>query len=125
MTRTETHLQPPDRLGRQGDTRPGPALRSLGVGHGLGAIEQGDKVAPGLDFRSWPDAAAFDPLDGEPALTVIPNLAVTGALAVVISMALGVWTVWGVRHPDGGLAWWGCRWCFCSAAASDRQPSVS
>ena len=30
MTRTETHLQPPDRLGRQGDTPPGPALCSRG-----------------------------------------------------------------------------------------------
>lgn len=82
--------------------RPGLLCAAVGVEHGLGAIEQSAKVPPGLVFRSWPDAAAFDALDGEPALTLIPNLVLTGALAVVISMAIGVWTVWGVRHPRWG-----------------------
>ena len=46
---------------------------TVGVEHGLGAIEQGTEAPPGLVFRSWPDASAFDALGGEPARTLIPT----------------------------------------------------
>lgn len=75
---------------------------TIGVEHGLGAIEQGTDAPPGLVFRSWPDAAAFDALGGEPALTLVPNLLVTGVLAVLISVAIGLWTIWGAHHPRWG-----------------------
>jgi hypothetical protein len=75
---------------------------AVGVEHGLGAIEQGAEAPPGLVFRSWPDAAAFDALGGEPALTLVPNLLLTGVLAVLISVAIGVWTIWGAHHPRWG-----------------------
>ncbi|WP_345207498.1 hypothetical protein [Fodinibacter luteus] len=75
---------------------------AVGVEHGLGAIEQGTEAPPGLVFRSWPDAAAFDALGGEPALTLVPNLLVTGVLAVLISVAIGAWTIWGAHHPRWG-----------------------
>lgn len=71
---------------------------TVGVEHGLGAIEQGTDAPPGLVFRSWPDAAAFDALGGEPALTLVPNLLITGVLAVLTCVALGVWTLWGAHH---------------------------
>lgn len=76
----------------------------VGIEHGLGAIEQGAVAPPGLVFQSWPDATAFDAVDGEPALTIVPNLLFTGALAVLVSVAIGVWTIWGARHPRWG---WG------------------
>ncbi len=75
---------------------------TVGVEHGLGAIEQGTEAPPGLVFRSWPDAAAFDALGGEPAFTLVPSLLVTGVLAVVISVAIGVWTIWGAHNLRWG-----------------------
>lgn len=75
----------------------------VGMEHGLGAMAQGTGAPPGLVFQSWPDAASFEALNGEPALTVLPDLLVTGILAVLTSVALGIWTVWGARHARWGL----------------------
>ena len=84
-------------------TAQGELAAAVGVEHGLGAIAQGTGSPPGLVFQSWPDAASFDVLDGEPAMTMIPDLLVTGILAVLISVALGIWTVRVARHPRWGL----------------------
>lgn len=76
---------------------------AVGIEHGLGAIAQGTGAPPGLVFQSWPDAPSFESLDGEPALTLVPDLLATGILAVLTSVAIGIWTVWGARHPRWGL----------------------
>jgi hypothetical protein len=47
---------------------------------------------------------AFDMVAGEPALTLVPNLAASGALAILFSTALGVWCVtFGSRFRPGGF----------------------
>lgn len=69
-----------------------------GVEHGLGEIVQGRVAPPAVVFESWPDVAAFDPLDGEPALSLVPDLLLSGVLSVLIALALGAVAV---LHPRG------------------------
>jgi hypothetical protein len=76
---------------------------AVGVEHAIGDMSQGAVAPPGLVFPSWPDSPAFAPLDGEPALTVLPNLLITGVLAALVSVAIGIWAVLGASWPGWGL----------------------
>lgn len=59
-----------------------------GVEHGIGEIAQGDVAPAGVLIASWPGPGPFRVLAGEPAMTLVPNLLVTGILAVVTSLVL-------------------------------------
>jgi hypothetical protein len=74
-----------------------------GIEHGIGEALQGNVAPDGIVFLSWPESDAFRILGGEPALTVVPNLLVTGILAIVISLAFLVWVTTFVERPHGGL----------------------
>lgn len=73
-----------------------------GVEHGLGAIAQGPVTPPSMVFESWPQVAAFDPLNGEPAMTLVPNMLATGVLAVLVATVLGVWSLYYAGRRHGG-----------------------
>ena len=62
-----------------------------GVEHGIGEILQGSIAPSGLIFPSWPGSAFFSIVGGEPAMTIVPNLLVTGILAILFSSAFAVW----------------------------------
>ncbi|HSK97825.1 MAG TPA: hypothetical protein VK891_14480 [Euzebyales bacterium] len=74
-----------------------------GVEHGIGEMLQGPVRPDGLFILSWPDAAALEVLSGEPAMTVVPNLLVTGVLAVLVGLAVAVWSIWFAGRRHGGL----------------------
>ncbi|HSJ83140.1 MAG TPA: hypothetical protein VLA91_04915 [Acidimicrobiia bacterium] len=74
-----------------------------GVEHGVGEILQGSVRPPSVVIESWPDTAGFEILSGEPAMTLVPNMAVTGVLAIIAALAVGVWAVWFIQRPHGGL----------------------
>jgi hypothetical protein len=74
-----------------------------GLEHGIGEILEGPVAPRGLFFKSWPDTAAFEILGGEPALTIVPNLLVTGVATVVVSLAFAVWAVGYAHRPRGAL----------------------
>jgi hypothetical protein len=76
-------------------------LSIAGLEHGIGEILEGPVAPPGLVFRSWPDAAPFEILGGEPAMTIVPNLLVAGTLTVVVSVAFAVWSVGYAHRPRG------------------------
>lgn len=78
-----------------------------GVEHGLGEISQGPGRPPALVFESWPHAAAFEPLDGEPAMSLIPDLLVSGALSVVVALVLGGVALRYPHCPHSGLVLFG------------------
>jgi hypothetical protein len=80
----------------------GALVAFAGIEHGIGEILQGPVAPGGLAIESWPDVKAFDILAGEPAMTVIPNLLVTGVLAVLVALAVGIWSVRFVEHRYGG-----------------------
>lgn len=80
------------------------ALAALaGVEHGVGEILQGPIRPPSVFIESWPDTAGFEILSGEPAMTLVPNMAVSGVLAIIAALAVGVWAVWFIQRPHGGL----------------------
>ena len=74
-----------------------------GVEHGVGEILQGPVRTDGPFILSWPDAPALEVLSGEPAMTVISNLLVTGILAVAVGLAVVIWSVRFAGRPHGGL----------------------
>jgi hypothetical protein len=76
------------------------ALAALaGLEHGIGALRQGGD-RPSVAYESWANTPAFEVLSGEPAMTVIPNLEVTGVLAVTASALLGAWSLWIAWHSS-------------------------
>lgn len=81
----------------------GAIVAFAGVEHGVGEILQGPVAPAGLIIESWPHIAAFEILSGEPAMTVVPNLLVTGVLAVIVALAFGIWSVMFVERRHGGL----------------------
>ena len=75
----------------------------IGVEHGIGAVLQGSVAPSGMMFPSWPESAFFQILNGEPALTVLPNLLFTGILAILFSMVYLVWAIRFVHRKNGSL----------------------
>ncbi len=80
------------------------ALMGLaGIEHGIGEILQGNIAPKGIMILSWPESAFFRIVAGEPAMTVVPNLLVTGILAILFSLIFLVWATVFVQRKNGGL----------------------
>lgn len=67
-----------------------------GIEHGIGELSQGWAAPPAVVFESWPHVDVFDPLNGEPAMSLVPNLLVSGVLSIVVALLLGLTAV----RPD-------------------------
>ncbi|MGB3635441.1 MAG: hypothetical protein WA982_15470 [Rubrobacteraceae bacterium] len=79
------------------------ALAGLaGIEHGIGEILQGNVAPDGVVIESWTESELFAILDGEPAMTIIPNLLVTGILAILVSLVFLVWSTIFVQRKHGG-----------------------
>ncbi len=74
----------------------------VGMEHAVGEILQGDVIADEMYIESWPDNELFDIMAGEPAMTIIPNVRVTGIVAVLMSLITGTWGVVFVDRKGGG-----------------------
>jgi hypothetical protein len=75
-----------------------------GVEHGVGELAQPSTDPGSLFIESWPHAAAFEPLGGEPAMTLIPDLRVAGVVTILSSLMLGWWVLRAqARRRDGWL----------------------
>ena len=81
----------------------GAVVAFAGIEHGVGEILQGAVAPNALVIESWPDTEAFAILAGEPAMTLIPNLLLSGVVTVVVALAVGIWSVWFVERRHGGL----------------------
>ena len=81
----------------------GAIMALAGIEHGIGEILQGNVAPSGIMILSWPESPFFRSLGGEPAMTIIPNLLVTGILAILFSLALLVWATLFVQRENGGL----------------------
>ena len=60
----------------------GAVVGMAGIEHGIGEILQGNVAPEGVAFLSWPDTEIFRIVGGEPAMSIVPNLLMTGILAV-------------------------------------------
>ncbi|MBK9944611.1 MAG: hypothetical protein IPP13_23695 [Kouleothrix sp.] len=74
-----------------------------GFEHGVGEIMQGNRAPAGIMIESWPDLAFFEIVSGEPAMTIVPNLLLTGILAISVSLIICVWAIRFVQRSYGGL----------------------
>ncbi len=81
----------------------GAIMALAGIEHGIGEVLQGSVAPSGIMILSWPNSAFFRNVAGEPAMTVIPNLLVTGILAILLSLALLVWATLFVQRKNGAL----------------------
>lgn len=75
---------------------------AVGVEHGIGDLAQGWRAPPGLTFSSWPDSPAFQALQGEPAMSVVPNLALSGLLSITVAIVLGLFCLTSTHRPRAG-----------------------
>lgn len=75
----------------------------IALEHGVGEILQGNRAPGGVMILSWPGSRLFQILGGEPAMTIIPNLLVTGILAVIFSLIFLGWATLFVERRNGGL----------------------
>ena len=73
-----------------------------GVEHGIGEVLQGNVAPDGVMILSWPGSEPWRIVGGEPAMTVVPNLLVTGILAIIVSLVLLVWSAAFVGRRHGG-----------------------
>lgn len=76
-----------------------------GLEHGVFELLQGAARPAGLMFPSMgPPCVPEEAWNAcEPALTILPSLLVTGLLAVTLSLALLVWSIFFVERKRGGL----------------------
>lgn len=74
-----------------------------GLEHGIGEILQGNRAPNGIMFPSWPDSDFFRNVAGEPAMSIVPNLFITGILAVVFSLLYMMWATKFVQRKHAGL----------------------
>jgi hypothetical protein len=74
-----------------------------GVEHGVGEMLQGNVAPDGMMIVAWPEWELFRILAGEPAFTIIPNLLVTGLLAILASLAYIAWATVLVERKNSSL----------------------
>lgn len=74
-----------------------------GLEHGVGEILQGNKAPEGIFIQSWPNNQLYEILNGEPAMTIIPNYLLTGILALLTSTILIIWAIVFIEKKHGGL----------------------
>jgi hypothetical protein len=59
----------------------------MGIVHGLGEVLQGNQPSESVFIQSRPNSPFFAVMNGEPAITIVPNYLITGLLAIVFSCA--------------------------------------
>jgi hypothetical protein len=75
-----------------------------GLEHGIGEILQGNKAPEGIWIASWPESEFFRIQAGEPALTLIPNLLISGILTSIFSLIYLITATRYAHRKHGALA---------------------
>jgi hypothetical protein len=80
------------------------ALAGLaGLEHGIGEVLQGNTAPERMIILSWPESEWFAILAGEPAMTLVPSLFMTGILAILVSLIFLAWAAMFAQRKHGGL----------------------
>jgi len=80
----------------------GAIIGIAGLEHGVGEMLQGNVAPRGIVIESWPNLQAYEILAGEPAMTIIPNLLLSGILTVITSIIFMIWAVRHIENKNGG-----------------------
>jgi hypothetical protein len=73
-----------------------------GVVHGIGEVLQGSGPPGGIVFESWTTGGIASNLGGEPAMSLVPDLLVSGLLTLGASVAVALWAARFADHRYGG-----------------------
>jgi len=73
-----------------------------GATHGIGETLQGNVAPSGMVINSWAEGPIATNMGGEPAMTIVPNLILTGLLTLIASSAVLVWAAAFVQRANGG-----------------------
>jgi hypothetical protein len=73
-----------------------------GITHAIGEILQGNVAPSGLIINSWTEGPIAASMGGEPGMTIVPNLLVTGILNLIVSLAVVIWAAAFVQRKYGG-----------------------
>ena len=71
------------------------------INHGFFEILQGNKPTNGFLINAIGEAHRFWPEGTEPAFTLIPNFMLTGIAAILIGLAIIVWSIWYLPTKHG------------------------
>jgi hypothetical protein len=71
-----------------------------GASHGPGEILQGNIAPSGIIIEAWP---ALTLLAGEPAMTLVPSLSMSGILTVILGSVVTIWAATRVQRKSGAL----------------------
>lgn len=72
-----------------------------GLTHGIGEVLQGNVKPGGIIINSWTQGPIAAHMGGEPGMTIVPNLLVTGILNIIVSLAVIIWAAF-VHDKRGG-----------------------
>ncbi len=70
-----------------------------GASHGPGEMLQGNVAPESVLIQAWP---TLTELQGEPAITLIPNYLASGILTIIVGIAMAVWAWKFTEHKLGG-----------------------
>lgn len=73
-----------------------------GLVHGIGEVLQGNVRPEGLIINSWTQGPIATNMGGEPGMTILPNLLLTGLLTIVFSLAVTAWSAFFIQRPRSG-----------------------
>jgi hypothetical protein len=73
-----------------------------GITHGIGEVLQGPVAPNGIWIYSWTQGPIATNMGGEPGITIVPNLLVTGILTIIISLFVIIWAAIHVPRKIGG-----------------------
>ena len=74
-----------------------------GLTHGIGEVLQGNVKPSGVIINSWTQGPIATNMGGEPGMTIVPNLLVTGILTIFVSLAVVVWAAFGRNKNSGRI----------------------
>jgi hypothetical protein len=80
----------------------GTIIGIAGLEHGVGEILQGNITPSGIMIESWPNIEAYEILAGEPAMTIIPNLLLSGIFTIIVSIIMMIWAIIHIQKTNGG-----------------------
>jgi hypothetical protein len=81
----------------------GGVVALAGVEHGVGEMLQGGVAPEQVMILSWPESDAFMLLGGEPAMTVVPDLFITGIFAIIASLVFFGWATLFIHRRHAGV----------------------
>ena len=66
-----------------------------GLTHGVGEVLQGNVKLDSIVVNSWTQGPIATNMGGEPGITIIPNVLISGILTILISLTIIVWAIFG------------------------------